>query len=109
MSSSDGASEVYRLLLLEKLGYPLWYPDLDENLPGAYRDQGVRIGDVGIITGAGQFDFQFNIHDNDCPSAGFQPWAPQRTSYFSNMRSAGTVITRGSVTKMDFKMDASVP
>ncbi|KIM79349.1 hypothetical protein PILCRDRAFT_48436, partial [Piloderma croceum F 1598] len=55
-------SEVYgRLLLLEKLGYPLWYPDLDENLSHEYRDQGIRIGDVGIITGAGQFDFQFNV------------------------------------------------
>ncbi|KIM79237.1 hypothetical protein PILCRDRAFT_36666, partial [Piloderma croceum F 1598] len=50
-----------RILLLEKLGYPLWYPDLDENLPATYREHGVRIGDVGIITEGGQFDFIFNV------------------------------------------------
>lgn len=109
MSSSDGASEVYgKLLLLEKMGYPLWYPDLDENLSREYRDQGVRIGDVGSITGAGQFDFQFNVHDENWALDGFHPWPPQDTSFFPNMRDAGAVITRGEVTEMKYKVDASL-
>jgi len=109
MSSTDGGSEAYRLLLLEKLGYPLWYPDLDENLPATYREHGIRIGDVGIITGAGQFDFKFNVHGGDCARYVSQAWAFQEASSFSNVRDPGTVITRGSVTRMDYKMDASIP
>jgi len=52
----------YRLILLKKLGCPLWYPDLDENLRATYHEHGIPIGDVGIITGAGQFDFNFDVH-----------------------------------------------
>jgi hypothetical protein len=56
------ASEVYaRLLLPKRLGFPLWCPTPDCNLPDEYRKKGVSIGDVGILTADGQFDFLFNI------------------------------------------------
>jgi hypothetical protein len=103
MSSSDGASTIYaNLLLLERLGYPLWYPDLDENLPVAYRDAGVRIGDVGSIT---QFEFYFNVYDGSRAPSGFQPWEELDTSYSSNMRPQGTVMKRGSVTNVSFRTE----
>jgi hypothetical protein len=108
MASTDGGSEAYRILLLEKLGYPLWYPDLDENLPATYREHGVRVGDVGIITEGGQFDFIFNVH-GDCARHVSHPWASQDTFSYSNVRSPGTVIKRGSVTNVDYRADASIP
>lgn len=56
------ASEVYaRLLLPKRLGFPLWNPTPDNNLPSEYRESGIGIGDVGIITMDGEFDFLFNI------------------------------------------------
>lgn len=56
------ASKVYaRLLLPKKLGFPLWTPAPDGNLPSEYREKGISIGDVGIITADGGFDFLFNI------------------------------------------------
>ncbi|KIM73789.1 hypothetical protein PILCRDRAFT_92868, partial [Piloderma croceum F 1598] len=109
MSRTDGRSEAYRILLLEKLGYPLWYPDLDENLPATYREHGVRIGDVGIITKAGRFDFIFNVHGGDYARHVSQPWASQVLCSSSNARSPGTIIKQGSVTRMDYKADASIP
>ncbi|KAK0194035.1 hypothetical protein F5146DRAFT_1221561 [Armillaria mellea] len=53
--------DVYRnLLLRERHGYPLWIPESDYNLPGPYRDKGVSVGDLGILTDDGGFDFLFN-------------------------------------------------
>jgi hypothetical protein len=110
MSSSDGASDTYgKLLLMERLGYPLWYPDPDENLPREYRDEGVRIGDVGTITGAGQFAFYFNVHEDSCAFNWLQPWPTQRSSRYSNARSRGNVIKRGSVTKRELTTDGTLP
>jgi hypothetical protein len=56
------SSEVYTRLLLPKgHGCPIWCPEPDENLPQAYRESGVRIGDVGRIDSDGGFDPLFNI------------------------------------------------
>ena len=56
------ASEVYaRLLLPKRLGFPLWCPAPDANLPNEYRLKGVSIGDIGVLTDDGGFDFLFNI------------------------------------------------
>ncbi|KIK58844.1 hypothetical protein GYMLUDRAFT_691122 [Collybiopsis luxurians FD-317 M1] len=50
---------VQELLFLRK-GYPLWHPKPAENMPEAYRKEGVRIGDVGLLNESGEFYFLFN-------------------------------------------------
>jgi hypothetical protein len=59
---SQVASETYQRLLLPKgEGVPLYFPDLYDSLPTACRERGVSIGDVGIVTEDGSFDFLFNV------------------------------------------------
>ncbi len=36
-------------------------PESDYNLPDVYRDKGVSVGDLGILTDDGGFDFLFNV------------------------------------------------
>jgi hypothetical protein len=56
---SEVASEVYARRLLPKgHGYPLWVP---EPYVQQYREKGISIGDVGVITTSGAFNFFFNI------------------------------------------------
>ena len=63
-------NEVYARLLLPKgNGFPIWNPDPDHNLPDDYRQNGIRIGDVGIINRDGRWDFLFNIcNSRDSPT-----------------------------------------
>ena len=64
---SMSAADIYaRCLLPLKEGYPLYYPELPRRRNAGlyyetYRRQGIDIGDVGIITSDGDFDFLFNI------------------------------------------------
>jgi hypothetical protein len=59
---SSVASETYQRLLLPKgHGVPLYFPNLYDNLEAPCRDRGVSIGDVGIITDDGSFDFLFSV------------------------------------------------
>ena len=56
-----------RHLLLKRHGFPLWAPQPLRRLPLSYRRTGVSVGDVGIITSQGSFDYLFNIcllHDH---------------------------------------------
>ncbi|KDR79879.1 hypothetical protein GALMADRAFT_1167012 [Galerina marginata CBS 339.88] len=75
---------LYEQHLLEKgRGHPLWTPQPNTRLPIPYRSKGVCIGDVGILTPEGAFDFLFNIclsardpmHPEDLPE-GFAPVDP---------------------------------
>ncbi|KAF9030964.1 hypothetical protein BDZ89DRAFT_1064289 [Hymenopellis radicata] len=60
--SDQRAHVVYRKLLLRNgHGYPLWIPDPDANLGAACRARGLSIGDVGLLTQDGGFDYLFNI------------------------------------------------
>ncbi|KAJ7261156.1 hypothetical protein C8J57DRAFT_1337226 [Mycena rebaudengoi] len=55
-------SHLYSRLLLPKgHGYPLFCPQPSDDLPEEYRRAGASIGDVGVVTGDGYFDYIFNI------------------------------------------------
>jgi hypothetical protein len=51
-----------RLLLAKGFGFPLWYPEPSRH-PPEYQRRGVDVGDVGILTYDGHFDFLFSIFD----------------------------------------------
>jgi hypothetical protein len=56
--SWDDQQQVYcSLLYSKKLGFPIWRPDL--SIP--QKVQGIEIGDVGLMSADGSFDFLFNI------------------------------------------------
>lgn len=50
-----------RHLLVERHGSPLWSPQPHRRLPLSYRQKGISVGDIGVITPQGSFDFLFNI------------------------------------------------
>jgi len=114
---SQAASHTYaQLLLTKKLGFPLWYPELSTNLPRAYLQKGISIGDVGIITPDGSFDFLFNIcekaddpvNGNDVPPGFAQVRVGRREKdTFPNMYGPGAVICSASVQKSSIKAEVS--
>ncbi|KAF8122172.1 hypothetical protein EV363DRAFT_858699 [Boletus edulis] len=54
--------EVYSKCLLGAHGYPLWTPELKIQLRENYQLEGLKIGDVGIVSpNDGSFDVLFNI------------------------------------------------
>ncbi|KDR78365.1 hypothetical protein GALMADRAFT_65128 [Galerina marginata CBS 339.88] len=57
----DGFQMYKRHMIPKGLGHPLWIPQANMRLPVPYRQAGVCIGDVGIITREGAFDCLFNI------------------------------------------------
>jgi len=110
MAVEESPSDTYaRLLLPKKQGYPLWLPEPNENLPLDYRSIGVDIGDVGIITSDGGFDFLFNIcRSVDDPvnwlgvPDGFVPLTlgPRDVRRLSGMHNVGTHISSARIYKV---------
>lgn len=56
-------SSIYRdLLFKHRHGLPLWKPDPNANLLDIYTKKGISIGDLGLLTDDGGFDYLFNVH-----------------------------------------------
>jgi len=56
------AQEIYASMLLHHgHGYPLWIPEPNNALSPSNFAEGTRIGDVGLLTSSGGFDYLFNI------------------------------------------------
>ena len=93
-------------LLTKKRGIPLWVPGPGTSLPIEYRRRGVSIGDVGIITHIGEFDFLFNVfHAADHPinrgdvPQGFSPLKQDDIHEYISY-SPGTHLASSSVRKI---------
>src|SRR6266481_1420400 len=92
---SMNAADIYAKCLLPlKEGYPLYCPELPDrrNVAAyyeAYRSQGIGIGDVGIITPDGDFDFLFNICNGPRSDNGVD--SSNATVSQTNIGSVGTV------------------
>jgi len=90
-------------------GPALWIPEPSENLPEEYRENGVSIGDVGIIKPPGSFDFFFNINrpashpiNSECPTD-FQPLDPPlgpRDIDSMKIFSAGSFLASSSIKRV---------
>ncbi|EDR00082.1 uncharacterized protein LACBIDRAFT_314820 [Laccaria bicolor S238N-H82] len=48
-------------MLPYRYGFPLWFPQPKSSLPIEYQKHGIDIGDVGLITADGSFEYLFNI------------------------------------------------
>ncbi|KAH9477074.1 hypothetical protein JR316_0010990 [Psilocybe cubensis] len=99
--------DVYnRHLACKGRGFPLWIPEPNNNLSMEYRRRGIDIGDVGVITKMGNFDFLFNIclpddHpiNRDGVPAGFSPCKPTRSGDIQRYTEfeAGAFLTSTSI------------
>ncbi|KAF5330491.1 hypothetical protein D9619_005182 [Psilocybe cf. subviscida] len=105
-------------LLTKTRGYPLWIPSPNMSLPLSYRRLGVSLGDVGVLTPEGGFDFLFNIfHDATNPinaTVGvpdafvpFTPPPPNNTRHFVEW-DAGTCLADASILRKDDGRDRSI-
>ncbi|KAJ7698730.1 hypothetical protein B0H17DRAFT_913006, partial [Mycena rosella] len=110
-------SQLYSRLLLSKgAGYPLWQPEPYDDLPMEYKETGVRIGDVGIITSDGAFDFVFNICvaiDDPINSVGVPDGFEIVELHHGDVRRAprhyppGSDVSSAKLRKHDLAIDAS--
>lgn len=91
-------------------GFPLWIPSPNMFLPLCYRESGVSLGDVGVLTPEGGFDFLFNVfHEATHPINGawggqmprdFVPFQPGVRSAFVES-DAGTYLAHPSMYSVD--------
>ncbi|KAJ7579024.1 hypothetical protein C8J56DRAFT_334850 [Mycena floridula] len=104
-------------LLPKRHGYPLWLPEPHGNLPTEYRRNGLRIGDVVILTEDGGFDYMFNIFADETESInqgrtphGFNPLAldEQDVLYWENRHKPGASISTMNVKKLELNSEAAM-
>ncbi|KAK0500195.1 hypothetical protein EDD18DRAFT_818728 [Armillaria luteobubalina] len=115
--SDPRAHVIYTKLLLRRgHGYPLWIPESDYNLPEVYRNKGVSVGDLGILTDDGGFDFLFNVcaEADDPVNQGHVPpqFQPLRISSSHAIREIpfhckNTSITSAHVSKTTIAVEGS--
>jgi hypothetical protein len=108
-------SDVYaRNLLVKSIGHPLWFPE-PSSYPPEYTRKGVGVGDVGVMSIEGHFDFLFNIclpsdhpiNLNTPPE--FQPLEFNGESDVittPQMHTLGTVIASEGIQMEPFESDA---
>lgn len=113
------AREVYADIMLTKnRGFPLWIPSPNIFLPPEYRCSGISIGDVGVLTAEGAFDFIFNIfadasdpvHAYSGLTDSFHPLRPPlQNSEIQRFKEniAGTLLGDDSFEQTDDVQDAS--
>ena len=101
---SDSFQDVYaKHLPCAPYGYPLRMPEPMSILPQDYQDEGLQIGDVGIVRRDGQFDVLFNIckdSDNALHATwgvpeNFQPVPQGMVRFSKNAISPGPIHSHG--------------
>ncbi|KAL0569231.1 SCF ubiquitin ligase complex subunit cdc4 [Marasmius crinis-equi] len=113
----DSESQIYASALCTLgHGYPLWIPEPNNALSAQYQESGVRIGDVGVLTDDGGFNFVFNVcSPADDPvnqfglPPGFQPlhWdSGSRREISKRFRPGAPILSRGART-WDIAVEAS--
>ena len=99
-------------------GYPLWVPEPNHRLPTEYREVGLQVGAVGVVTEHGSFDIFFNIclpADHPLHSAYGVPDGFKQFSLLDNdMESVipydyhGQVVATRSISQKNFTIGAAV-
>ena len=106
-----------RHLKLKGRGFPLWIPQPNIRLPIPYRAKGVCIGDVGIVTAFGGFDFLFNIcrtrddpiNPEELPDNFFPLYPPLNPTDVREFRefSSGSYLASSSI--VESRTDEQIP
>ena len=103
--------DVYARHLVSDRGYPLWTPEPNMNLPDTYVQQGLKIGDVGVVTPEdGSFDVFFNVrlpathslHRETGVPNNFTPilLSERDIAKFPEAESAGRIISTSSMARV---------
>ncbi|KAF9260144.1 hypothetical protein L218DRAFT_873138, partial [Marasmius fiardii PR-910] len=119
MDKEAQASQIYaRTLYPLGRGCALWVPEPNNDLPPAYLQTGVEIGDVGVLRADGSFDFVFNAccsADNPVNRDGvpddFQPlvWNGIKRTFHNYFRPGQLVLSRGAIKRaLDIEGTVSV-
>ncbi|KZV93490.1 hypothetical protein EXIGLDRAFT_612881 [Exidia glandulosa HHB12029] len=110
----------YRELLYQHgHGYPFWIPEPSDALSKEQKAEGVRLGDVGILTDDGGFEYLWNVHlPADHPynksrvPSNFTPLAPLNETRDVRRIDAfypeNTAISSSSVKKREIKLEAEL-
>ena len=103
--------DVYARHLVSGRGYPLWTPEPSMDLPDIYVQQGLKIGDVGVVVPQdGSFDVFFNVclppthslHRATGVPNGFTPILlnERDIAKFPKAESAGRIISTSSMARV---------